>query len=280
MWLEAPNGPRIPINGNCALGRSSSNTVVLSGTKVSRQHAIIHVQNGGQFWLVDLGSVNGTYVNDRRVQLPVQLSDRDMIVLGDETLTFRRSVTDVHDAYQTRSAQQTVRDLRYLPCWFLIGDIENFTPLSESLGAEKLAVLVGGWVSSCKEIIEQHGGTINKYLGDGFLAYWRDTDATSGLLVDCLAALKKFRAGYDLRFRIVIHYGLVTIGGVSSTGEESLIGREANFAFRLEKLAGKLGALDLASEPAANKLGDALLFRALGNHKLKGFEGKHAVFSF
>jgi hypothetical protein len=42
-------------------------------------------------------------------------------------------------------------------------------------------------------------------------------------------------------FRVVIHLEPVAVGGVASMGEESLIGKEVNFIFRLEKLAGSLG---------------------------------------
>jgi class 3 adenylate cyclase len=37
--------------------------------------------------------------------------------------------------------------------------------------SEGVEALLGTWISKCKEIIEKHNGIINKYLGDGFLAY-------------------------------------------------------------------------------------------------------------
>jgi len=41
------------------------------------------------------------------------------------------------------------------------------------------ATEIGGWLATCNEIIEAHEGTIDKYLGDGFFAYWREDTITS-----------------------------------------------------------------------------------------------------
>jgi class 3 adenylate cyclase len=61
-------------------------------------------------------------------------------------------------------------------------------------------------------------------------------------------------------------------------GEESLLGKEVNVIFRLEKLAGSLGEECGLSEAAHTKLGDLLPARSLGEHELKGFERKRALF--
>lgn len=279
VWLENQNHGRISIRGNCSLGRASGNEIVLSSDKVSRRHAIIHVQDDGEFWLIDLGSSNGTYLNNRRVHHPVRLCDQDSITLGGETFTFRLAGEGAAETYETTFAKQTVQDIQHVACWLLIADIEDFTPLSRSLVAEKLAMLVGGWVLKCKEIIEQHGGTINKYLGDGFIAYWRDMDSTPANVAAVIALLKKLQGQHSPRFRVVVHCGLVAIGGTTSLGEESMMGKEVNLAFRLEKLAGLLSVKCLASEAAHERLAALVEARPAGEHELKGFEGRHVVFS-
>ena len=82
-WLEATDGRRLPIQGNMSIGRSPKTSLVLDSPKVSRRHAIINVQNVGEFWLIDLGSSNGTFVNKRRLQQPIRLCDLDQVVIGD-----------------------------------------------------------------------------------------------------------------------------------------------------------------------------------------------------
>jgi adenylate cyclase len=130
----------------------------------------------------------------------------------------------------------------------------DFTALSRSLVSERLAALVGGWFATCRKIIEHHDGTINKYLGDGILAYWQESDATPEGIAATIDALKKAQALEEPRFRFIFHFGLVAIGGVASLAEESLMGMEVNFAFRLEKLAAALGEACGLSDAASSKL--------------------------
>lgn len=81
-WLEASDGKRHALHGSSSLGRSDANRIVLESRKVSRQHALIHLQNIGEFWLIDFGSSNGTFLNKRRIHHPVRLSDGDQITVG------------------------------------------------------------------------------------------------------------------------------------------------------------------------------------------------------
>src|SRR5438445_6728879 len=91
-WLEAGDGTRHPIKGSCSLGRAGANTIVLESPKVSRRHALIHLQNIGELWLIDFGSSNGTFLNKRRIHDPIRLSDGDQIKRGDQGLELRQPV--------------------------------------------------------------------------------------------------------------------------------------------------------------------------------------------
>jgi adenylate cyclase len=277
-WLETPGRDNVFIHGSCSIGRSAKNTIVLDLPKISRRHAIINVQNVGEFWLIDLGSSNGTFLNKRRIHQPLRLCDRDQIVIGDSVFTFRQP-ENITDDFRTTFVARTIREIENVPCWLLVADIENFTPLSRSLTSEKLATLIGGWVAGCKEIIEAHEGMIDKYLGDGFFAYWRDDENTAKSVAAALVQLKEAQARNEPRFRLALHFGLVAIGGVPSMGEESLMGKDVNFAFRMEKLAGSLGIYLLTSAAGRSKLGSLMQYEPAGAHELKGFEGKHAFFS-
>src|SRR5437763_12375389 len=128
-WLEAADGTRHPIRGSCSLGRTAANTVVLESPKVSRQHALIHLQNIGELWLIDFGSSNGTFVNKRRIHHPIRLSDGDQITIGDQVLTFRQPVPSSREP-KTDLLQRTLREIENIPCWLLVADIRGFTPLS------------------------------------------------------------------------------------------------------------------------------------------------------
>src|SRR5436305_9346913 len=144
-WLESPGREKVPIRGNCSIGRSPKSAIILDSPKASRRHAIINLQNVGEFWLIDLGSSNGTFLSKRRVHQPVQLCDQDQIIMGDYVFTFRQSI-EITDEYKTTFIERTIREIENVPCWLLVADIENFTPLSRSLTSDKLATLIGGSV--------------------------------------------------------------------------------------------------------------------------------------
>src|ERR1700757_2134989 len=123
-WLESRDSKTMPIQGNVSLGRSPRNTVVLDSPKISRPHALINVQNVGEFWLIDLGSSNGTFLNKRRVHQPVQLWDRDQSAIGDTIFTFRQPA-EISEAFRSTLAERTIREIENVACWLLVADIEN-----------------------------------------------------------------------------------------------------------------------------------------------------------
>jgi adenylate cyclase len=276
-WLEREGQEHI-LQGNCSIGRAALNTIVLETAKVSRLHAIIHSERAGAFWLVDLGSSNGTFLNKRRIHEPVRLRDHDQITVGGNSFIFRQA-RDASDRPKSTAPPLTLQEgIEDVPCWLLVADIKDFTLLSRKLVSEKLAKVVGSWLATCKDIIEKHGGTVNKYLGDGILAYWPDEEPAAKNIVAAITALKNAQNS-ELEFRFIIHFGLVAIGGVSSLREETLMGSDVNLVFRLEKLLASLGEQCGISDAAHAKLKELLESRPLGDYEVKGFEGKRSLFA-
>ena len=276
-WLEAADGTCHPIRGSCSLGRTAANTIVVESPKVSRRHALIHLQNIGELWLIDFGSSNGTFLNKQRIHHPIRLSDGDQITIGDQDFKLREPLA-ISEEYKT-DVQRTLREIENTPCWLLVADIRGFRPLSRQMQTEDLDVLLGAWIFKCKEIIENQHGIINKYLGDGFLAYWPDAATSPEEIVVVISALKELQRKKWPEFRFVVHFGAVAIGGVASMGEESLMGGEVNLIFRLEKLASSLGEQCALSEAAHRKLRELVPAHSLGEFELKGFEAKCAFFA-
>ncbi|HEX5174264.1 MAG TPA: DUF3662 and FHA domain-containing protein [Gaiellaceae bacterium] len=84
--LEWAGGRSVLEKQRSVLGRSRDVDVQIDDPSVSRRHAEI-VQEGSTYWLVDLGSTNGTEVDGRRVQR-VRLADGSRFTIGETTVTF------------------------------------------------------------------------------------------------------------------------------------------------------------------------------------------------
>lgn len=265
----------MPIQGNASVGRALGNTLVLNDPRVSRRHAVIHSQGGSEFWLVDLGSSNGTYVNGHRVTQSLALSDGDRLEFGPFIVTFR--VLGAKDPIQgsEESEQKTLLDMRVSPAWLAVADIEGSTQLAQELTPGDLAVLTGRWFSQCREWIQQSGGVINKYLGDGFLACWLGESERRQSILTTAQRFQARQGEGAPRFRWVLHHGPVYRGGLDTPGEESLWGDAVNYVFRMEKLAGSLHEPNLLSEVAAGQLALPGMLRSVGCHVLPGFRGEH-----
>lgn len=69
------------------IGRGVENTIVITSRRVSREHASVQRQ-GRRVILSDLGSTNGTFLNDERVLTPLELRDGDAVTIGDVVLVF------------------------------------------------------------------------------------------------------------------------------------------------------------------------------------------------
>lgn len=92
VLIESGEEPLAPgtfyrIEGPLTLGRASDNTIVLRDRFASGHHARLTLQAGGELWLEDLGSTNGTRLNGQEVTAAVPVQEGDEITIG--TVHFR-----------------------------------------------------------------------------------------------------------------------------------------------------------------------------------------------
>jgi len=80
-------GAEFPLEAGLTIGRGRSNGISLSDQFVSFMHARIYPDKHF-FFIEDLGSTNGTFVNGRAIERPTQLKVRDEVVFGDTTLRY------------------------------------------------------------------------------------------------------------------------------------------------------------------------------------------------
>jgi len=87
-FLTDTTGREHPLTDDTiTIGRAIENDIVITSKRVSREHARVR-REGWRAILEDLGSTNGTFLNDERVLTPVELHDEDRITIGDVTLVF------------------------------------------------------------------------------------------------------------------------------------------------------------------------------------------------
>jgi FHA domain len=79
-------GEMFPLDGETTVGRSPDCGIFLDDVTVSRKHAVLR-ERDGNFFIEDQGSLNGTFVNRKRVE-SAQLDDGDELQVGKYRLTF------------------------------------------------------------------------------------------------------------------------------------------------------------------------------------------------
>lgn len=147
----------------------------------------------------------------------------------------------------------------------LFADIRGFTRISEHAAPEKIVDLLNRYFSAMTDIIFAHGGTLDKYLGDGLMALFGAPTTTPKDAANALAAAvamqrRMISINAELREEgfpeigvgIGLHTGVVTVGYIGSErrSEYTAIGDSVNTASRLESNA--LGGQILVSEATAN----------------------------
>lgn len=276
-WLETIKGERIPLSGGCSIGRDAENGLVVTGEKVSRRHALIHAQNENELWLVDLGSRNGTFCNSRPIKQPTQLRNGDTIGIGSVQFTLRMERPIASGPAPGPALGETMVTKRSTNVWLMVTDVENFTVMSQSLPAEELTRKLGSWLRECADLVERTGGCVDKYVGDGFLAYWEDKKP-AGRFAGTIEKITTLQEKASLPFRWILHHADLQLG-MSRFGNDSLIGKEINFAYRMEKIAGGLNLTRMVSRPAMEALGDGVATHSVGTHPIKGFKGTYEFFA-
>jgi adenylate cyclase len=286
---------RLPLVGNnCwTIGRSEDNTFVISDRWISRNHAMLQWMETGEFYLIDLGSRNGTFVNGRRVSIPVTLQNGDQLTFGQTELDFfcpmiRPSSTSGAIDSKEFTATATLHVRRLIS--ILVVDIRDFTVLTRQLDEKILSEVIGTWFRQAGEIIRDYGSWVDKYIGDAVMAVW--THGANGVdrdeslrICQAINALHKMTSElykhYPLPFPIRIGAGVNTgYAMVGNTGsgdrpDYTALGDTVNAAFRLESATKQIG-LDIALgettyQHLANHVGELVFFERY-NVDLKGYD--------
>ena len=274
--------------GVCGFGRSLSNTVVLTDTMASREHAIIRRNATGRCVLNDLGSTNGTRLNGRPVSVPTQLNSGDVIQIGRQSIVFVQ--TNAPEKMVDPNAGRTQFLVEQQLVSVLVIDLRGYTPLSAKLGTV-MAELMGEIFRQSGALLKEHGAWSSKFIGDAVMAVWVHPsnslaradivnvfDVISGYQEIFLMAQRQFKLADPLRFGCGLNAGMASIGNIGSEGSADFtaMGEAVNIAFRLETATKEQGCDVLIAKEVFEALSDAYYVPAgLVPIELKGYEKGH-----
>jgi adenylate cyclase len=259
LILEDPGGNReisLDAGGVWKLGRSDKCEIAIRDEMISRTHAMIQRTDIGEYCFIDMGSRNGSFVNDRRVSTPVVLRNGDRISLGKTRMIFGDPAGVPRGSTPVQMGGITQVFFAQCLVSVLVVDIRDYTGLTRSIDQSVLCQVVGSWFGEADRIMRRYGSSAQKYIGDAVMALWlhRTNGQEQREILQSLLALKEFaeataalRPRFGLPAELLIGAGLNTgpaaVGnpGTHQVMDFTALGDSVNAAFRLETATKELG---------------------------------------
>jgi len=218
-----------------------------------------------------------------------------------EIRAFRRTAVTLLDTYVGRQAGARILaghirrgDTEAIRAAIWLSDMRGFTARADRLKPQHLIDLLNRYFDCQVAAIEEHGGEVLKFIGDGLLAIFplggkgaeADAVCRQALAAACearakvaaLAGTPEVTAEGRLRFGLALHLGEVLYGNIGGGNrlDFTCIGPAVNLAARIEKLTGALGRVILASDSFARHCRPGMV--AVGEFTLAGFSTAQTVF--
>ena len=346
------SGEQLVVDTQLVLGRGDAD-VVIDDPEISRRHAVLRQRNGA-IEIEDLDSLNGTWVNGRRIDAAVALGPGDVIKLGQTTLEVeapRPAVTEFapspiappaettkpletppdvgHSAAASIQAGQCPECAAEVPsqarfCLYcgvaitaerpepapapppvvdagppstgggadelrpvtaLFADVVGSTGLGERLAPHEVKALIGECVSRMARAVEQYGGSIDAYMGDGIAAFFGmptahedDPERAAHAAIRILDVVAEYARDVaaawevkDFNVRVGINSGQTAVGLVGGAEQQVVaLGDVTNVAARLQSAAAP-GTIVVGGS-TARRLAHRFTLESLGDISVKGRE--------
>lgn len=170
----------------------------------------------------------------------------------------------------------------------LFSDIRGFTSKSEKLPPEKVVQLLNDYFTVMTDVVFEHEGTVDKYMGDAIMAIFgaplpQEDHALRASLtaLEMIEKLDQHREEWckkygidELKIGVGVHTGLMAVGNMGSARRfnYTVIGDSVNLTSRIEGLNKDYGTQIIISDALYQKVKDHVTVRELGVAKVKGKE--------
>jgi adenylate cyclase len=169
----------------------------------------------------------------------------------------------------------------------LFSDIRGFTTISEASEPEQVVEMLNEYLTRMVEILLDHGGTLDKFIGDAVMGFWNapaaDTDHPRHAVACAVEMIRETAAIRErwitegkaaIRIGIGINSGEAVVGniGAEKVFGYTVIGDAVNLASRLESKNKDYGTEIIISEFTRERIGDAFQTVYLDEVKVKGKE--------
>lgn len=184
-----------------------------------------------------------------------------------------------------RSGESAILGGKRMQLTMLFSDLANFTRVSEQLSSENLMKILDEYFEKMSDIIQEHHGIVDKYIGDSIFAFWGAPALSENhAFAACQCALEMQKCHQTLwqdvaeesknllKQRIGIHTGKAFVGNIGSKArfEYTAIGDDVNLASRLEGLNKLFQTQILISEDTAKFVKDKFVLRPIVWVAVKG----------
>ncbi|MGA7416759.1 MAG: adenylate/guanylate cyclase domain-containing protein [Acidimicrobiales bacterium] len=270
-----PLTDRLFVGRECAGVDESHRIVLAEDLAVSRNHLELRVDPERSVVVVVDTSSNGSRVNGIRIErsVGVPLSDGDSIQLGDHVLKLRMA-TEPTRPVRAAPPRETVSVASPTTMALLVGDLINFSTVSEYADHHVLARDIDHIYAELRQLLGQFRGTLVDYVGDAFFAGWElDVDPAAPV-----HALQFALAAAEMVSEITAHIELrhadgspLKMGWGASMGSVVMqlmpgavlmvLGDATNVAFRISAIANREGRpAIIATDAMRNAAGGSFAF--------------------
>jgi adenylate cyclase len=255
----SPEERTLPLVDRLFVGRECSGVddahrILLShDLAVSRNHLEVRVSAELSRAVVVDTSSNGVRINGVRIEraVAVPIKGGDQISVGSHLLEFRDAALTTRRPARTEQ-RSTTSIATPMTMAMVVGDLINFSTVSEQADQQVLARDVHVLYTKLRELLTEHRGTLVDYVGDAFFASWElevDPAAAVNALNFALVAsamVSETTAGFELRYEdgSPLRMGwAITMGPVTMQlmpgSVVMVLGDAVNVAFRIASIAGR-----------------------------------------